>query len=139
MKRNIFVAFVIFTVLFIISGCTEEIVSIDMEYIKVEESSSIIKNWTEGFQDNPGVYLGKISKSDQVEEYYLLVNNQKITGETIKPHGNSGLEIIAHESENASTKISIIKITTKNKLAQYIILNGKKYDNSTIQKIDNNS
>lgn len=113
-----------------------KVVSVAVNYFGVDEVSGSVKVWLQNFEDKDGVFLGRISEDKNHDEYILYINNIKLSDIGINTHSKSGLTIQVNRDNNKSEKTTkVFRISTLNKRAKYIILNGEKIETSSIEEI----
>ncbi|MDV3426210.1 MAG: hypothetical protein LIR50_03335 [Bacillota bacterium] len=115
------------------------IVSPEINLLYIDDMTNLdkpVKVWLKGKENTQGIFLGKFSKEDNSNEYYLCVNNMKISDVEIKPYKFDGVAINVTSSYSDLKKQEVFRIKERNKKIKYIILNGNKFDISSIKAIN---
>lgn len=113
-------------------GCARTIVQTNVEEIALSNLNLTIQNWINEIDQTEGIFVSRISQTDKNEDYYIYIKNIRLTRYELKNDSYEGLILSTETNEKAGRKSLVIKITTINKKAEYIILNGKKMDISVI-------
>lgn len=108
-------------------------VSLAIMSLNADTMDNLIKNWFAKQGNSDNMVLSKVTGTDKVEEYYLYLNNIKMTDVDVKPHTYDGIRIQVNTSDNATGSFQIFKIKPTDKKLKYIILNdNNKFEVSSI-------
>jgi hypothetical protein len=96
----------------------------------------IAENWLQKNDEKKSVFLRKVFGAEKSVKYYLFLNNIQVRGIEIKPDTYDGIRIKVDANDNISEKAEVFTIKPTNKKLKYIILNGTKFDVSSIVEIN---
>jgi hypothetical protein len=136
LKRSVFRLNLLILVSILSIGCTRSIVQTNVEEIKPANINESVQNWVREIGDSEGIYIGRVSQTDKHEDYYIYLKNKRLIHYELKNDSYQGISINIDTNDKADLESRIIKISTRNKKAEYIILNGKKIDVANIQIIE---
>jgi hypothetical protein len=108
-----------------------EIVSVNFMYYDLVEVDSIVRDWATSNSAN-GIYLAKKINNRGLETYYVYVNNLPLNGFSGSNDGSRGIKIEVRTISSVKNKSKVYEIITRNKKAEYLLLNGDRIDTSKI-------
>ncbi|MCW3491690.1 hypothetical protein [Dethiobacter alkaliphilus] len=126
-----------------IAGCQSTIAFVHEE-LNLNELEGNILEWAQSLDDVEGVHLARVSVSRKSEEYYIFINNPDIYA--MEMGHAQDINSLAIETNPTGiylpndTKVSpflnkVYRITTTNRRAEQVVLNGEVIQVSDIENI----